>query len=117
MKFNLVVFLIVLLIFQLILIIKTVRRKKLTMRYASFWIFLLILMTIVLFFPGVIYKISKLFGFETPSNMIFLLGFFFLFYISFVLTTSISVQNNKIKLLIQELSLLKEKENKKESNK
>lgn len=40
--------------------------------------------------------------------MIFLLGFFFLFYVSFIITTSISIQNEKIKTLIQEVSLLKE---------
>ena len=40
--------------------------------------------------------------------MMFLIGFFFLFYISFIITTSISIQNEKIKLLIQEVSILKE---------
>ena len=109
MSFNLVVFLIVMLIFQLMLIIRTVKHKKLTMKYASFWILLLLLMSIIVFFPRIIYKLSELAGFETPSNMIFLLGFFFLFYVSFVITTSISVQNEKIKLLIQEVSLLKER--------
>ena len=47
-------------------------------------------------------------GFEKASNMMFLIGFFFLFYISFIITTSISIQNEKIKLLIQEVSILKE---------
>ena len=109
MSNNLKIFLIIILIFQLILIIRTVKNKKMTMKYASFWIVLLILMSIIVFFPGIIYKLSELAGFETPSNMIFLLGFFFLFYVSFVITTSISIQNEKIKLLIQEVSLLMER--------
>ena len=69
-------------------------------------------MMLVVIYPNIIFKISELFGFEKASNMIFLLGFFFLFYIIFILTSSLSIQNNKIKLLIQEISILKEKLNK-----
>lgn len=109
MSVILKIFLIALLIFQLILIVNTVKRKKISMKYASFWIFLILIMAIVVIFPKIVFIISKIFGFEKASNMIFLLGFFFLFYIIFILTTSISIQNEKIKLLIQELSLLKER--------
>ena len=108
MNIVLKISLLLLLVFQLFLIIRTVKKKRLTMKYASFWIFLIILMPIVVIFPEIVFKISKLAGFEEPSNMVFLLGFFFLFYVSFIITTSISVQNEKIKLLIQEISMLKE---------
>ncbi len=109
MNLNLTIFLIALLIFQFILIIRTVKQKKMTIKYASFWILLLVLMSLIVIFPDIIYKLSNLVGFEVPSNMMFLLGFFFLFYVSFIITTSISIQNEKIKLLIQEISLLKER--------
>lgn len=112
MNISLKIFLIMLLLLQLFLIINRVKRKKMTMKYASFWIFLIIIMTIVVIFPSIVFKLSELAGFEEPSNMIFLLGFFFLFYVSFIITTSISIQNEKIKLLIQEVSLLKESVNK-----
>ncbi len=108
MDFTLKIFLLLILLFQFILIVKTIRRKKLSMKYGSFWIFLLIIMAIVVIFPNILFKLSNLFGFEVASNMIFLIGFFFLFYIIFILTTSISIQNEKIKLLIQEISILKE---------
>ncbi len=112
MDLTLKLFLICLLLFQLFLIVRTIKKKKLSMKYGSFWIFLLILMTIVVIFPSILFKASEFFGFEVASNMIFLIGFFFLFYIIFILTTSISIQNEKIKLLIQEVSLLKEGVNK-----
>ena len=108
MSINLKLFLIVLLILQLTLIINRVKRKKVTMKYASFWIVLIIIMSLVVIFPNIIFKLSNMAGFEEASNMIFLLGFFFLFYISFIITTSISMQNEKIKTLIQEISMLKE---------
>lgn len=109
MSVNLKIFLIILLIFQVVLIINRLKRKKMTMKYASFWILLIIIMGVIVVFPTIVFKLSKLAGFEEPSNMIFLLGFFFLFYVSFIITTSISVQNEKIKTLIQEISILKER--------
>ena len=111
MSIHLKLFLLLLLLTQLLLIVRTINKKKLSMKYGSFWIFLLIIMSIIVIFPTILFKISNIFGFEVPSNMIFLIGFFFLFYIIFILTISISIQNEKIKLLIQELSLLKESVN------
>ena len=111
MNISLNIFLLFLLLLLLILIIRTVRIKKLSMRYGSFWIFLILIMVIIVMFPELLFKISDVFGFEVASNMIFLLGFFFLFYIIFILTISISIQNERIKLLIQEISMLKESVN------
>lgn len=93
MSITLKITLISLLLLQLFLIINRVKRKKMTMKYASFWIFLIIIMSIVTLFPAIIINLSKLMGFEKTSNMIFLIGFFFLFYTSFIITTSISIQN------------------------
>ena len=108
MSIKLKLSLILLLLLQIILIIKIVRRKKLTIKYACFWLILIIMMGIVIAFPEIVYKLSELSGFEIAANMVFLMGFFFLFFTVFILTTSISVQNEKIKALIQEISILKE---------
>lgn len=117
MNTTLKLFLLILLLFQLLLIIRIVHKKKLSMKYASFWIFLLILMSIIVIFPSMIFKLSELFGFEVASNMILLIGFFFLFYLIFILTISLSVQNENIKSLIQEISMLKERVDKDEKRK
>ena len=108
MNSSLKFFLIVLLLLLLFLIIKTIKSKQLSMKYGSFWIFLIIIMGIIVIFPELLIKMAITFGFEVASNMIFLLGFFFIFYIIFILTISLSIQNNKIKTLIQEVSILKE---------
>ena len=108
MNISLKIFLLILLFSQLFLIVKIVKRKKMTIKYACFWIFLILLMGIITVFPEIVYKLSSLFGFEVTANMIFLLGFFFLFYIAFVITTSVSIQNERIKSLIQEVCILKE---------
>ena len=106
MNFSLKISLIVLLVIQLFLIIGRMRKKKMT-----------IIMALVVIFPETIFKLSEKVGFAEPSNMVLLLGFFFLFYLSFIITTSISIQNEKIKTLIQEVSLLKEKVNEYEKRK
>ena len=109
MSKHLIIFLLALLLLQLILIIRGTRRKEFTIKYASLWIVLIIIMGVVVIYPNLIFMLSDYLGFEAASNMIFLLGFFFLFYLSFIITTSISKQNAKITLLIQEVSMLKEK--------
>ncbi len=114
MTINLKIFLIFLLVLQVVLIVQTVKKKKMTMKYASFWLVLIGAMGIVVVFPEIIFFLSRMAGFEKSSNMLFLIGFFFLFYVSFVITTTISVQNERIKQLIQEVSLLKERVEKNE---
>ncbi len=109
MSIELKIFLLALLLVQLYLIIRDTRKKHLTIKYTSLWVFLILIMAVVVMFPGLVFKLSELAGFEKTSNMIFLLGFFFLFYLSFILTTIISKQNEKINLLIEEVSMLKER--------
>lgn len=109
MSISLKISLIILLIFQLFLIINRVKRKKMTIKYASLWIFLVIIMSIIVVIPSILFKLSQMMGFEKTSNMVFLLGFFFLFYVSFIITTTVSMQNERIKSLIQEISILKER--------
>ncbi|MBQ8219160.1 MAG: DUF2304 domain-containing protein [Bacilli bacterium] len=111
MSIELQIFLIILLLFQIFLIIKTVKSKKMSMKYCSFWLVIIFILIFITIFPNLIFKLSDFLGFEKTSNMIFLIGFFFLFYIIYSLTISLSIQNNKIKRLIQEVSLLKESEN------
>ena len=106
---TLTIFLLILLLCQLFLIVRTVKLKRLSMKYASFWIILIIAMSVIVIFPKLLFIMSDFFGFEKTSNMIFLLGFFFLFYVIFILNTSICNQNEKIRLLIQEISILKER--------
>lgn len=117
MNITLRMFLILLLIVQTILIIHKIKSKKISMKYGSLWLIVIILLIIVTIFPSIIINISKLLGFEAASNMVFLIGFFALSYINFTLSISISIQNEKIKNLIQEISLLKAKEEKDEERK
>lgn len=109
MNITLRIFLIILLLVFLALVFLQINKKKISMRYASLWIIIIFLLIIVTIFPGIIIKMANLLGFETTSNMVFLLGFFVLAYLIFVLTTNLSKANEKNKNLVQELSILKKK--------
>ena len=107
MDVKLQIFLLTLLLIQILLIIWTIRTRKMSMRFGSLWIVLILAMAWIVIFPQFILRLSTCFGFEVPSNMLFLLGFFFVLSMIFMLTASISALNEKMKLLIQEISLIK----------
>lgn len=117
MNNNLKIFILIIILINLLLILKTLKSKKISIRYGVLWIILLILLVIAGLFPNVFIFVSNFLGFESASNMIFLLAFFFLFYLNFVLITNISLLNDKVKTLIQEVSILRERVDKNERKK
>lgn len=117
MNDNLKLFIVIIILLNLILIIRTLKLKRISIRYGVLWITLLILLLFVGLFPNLFIYVSDFFGFESASNMVFLLGFFFLFYLNFLLITNISLLNDKIKILIQENSILKERVDRNERKK
>lgn len=89
------------------------KKGRMPIKYALVWYCADVIVLLTSLFPFVINKISKFFGFETISSFIICLIIVILIFITIVLTIIISGQNVKIKLLIQEISILKEKVNKK----
>lgn len=101
-----------LLIFSILfitIVLLFVRNNKLSIRYALVWLFAAFLILLSILVPGLFNNISKIIGFGTPASMIIFGGFVILIYICFSLTIIVSGQANKIRLLIQEISLLKSK--------
>ncbi|WP_423826950.1 DUF2304 domain-containing protein [Sharpea azabuensis] len=92
-----------------IVILNFVRKNKLTMKYALVWLVLSLISIIVLIWPGLLATISHLLGFQTMSNMVFLVAIIVLITICLNLSVIVSNQTKKITLLIQEVSLLKNK--------
>jgi len=64
---------------------------------------------ILIIIPNFLEIISDLLGFKLVSNMVYMIAIIILLMISFCFTVIVSRQTNKIRLLIQELSLLKER--------
>ncbi len=93
----------------LLIVVLLLRKGKLPVKYSLVWIFSAFLMIIAVCIPSVLDFFTKLLGFELASNFILSLFLGIVIFISIFLTVIVSRQSTKIKMLIQEISLLKEK--------
>lgn len=107
MTIKLKLFLIIICILFDIFIWKKVQNEKLQLGQSFIWFLLSFILIFVTIFDNVLVPIQQFLGFETISNMIFLIGFFLLTLITFSINIKISEQTIKIKKLTQELALLK----------
>lgn len=85
-----------------------VRKQKLLLPYAFFWLILAILGIAAIAVPSLVMSVAYALGFETASNFVFfavlLLALMFLFCLSTVLTRL----SKQLKTVVQELAILKE---------
>ena len=90
-------------------ILYLIRKEKINIKYAIIWLLLFGLLALLLIIPHLLTTITKLLGFEVSSNMIFAIIIGVLIIISISLTAIVSTQDRKIRKLIQEISLMKNK--------
>lgn len=109
MQNNLRILLILLSIVLVFIILKLVSKNKLPIKYSLFWLASAVVVFLVGLVPNLIGKVTSLIGFETSVSLItgIILGVLLL--ITLLLTIIISEQKRKIILLVQEVSMLKEK--------
>lgn len=109
MSFVLKVFLA---LFAIILIIVTtivLKKGRIPIKYSLLWYFSAIIIFAVAVFPFILEWISEIIGFKTISNFVIGIIIALLLFLTMSLTIIISGQKKKITLVIQEVSLLKEK--------
>ena len=97
-------------IFSLIIIIfilYLIKKENVNIKYSLVWLLLFIIPLICLFVPGLLNYITKVLGFQTASNMVLSLLIAVLVIINISNTVINSHQDKKIRLLIQEISILK----------
>ena len=99
--------LIIISIFGVLFIIKTVNKSHFFISLAIEWIIIGVVVLLSAIFPEVIFKISKFAGFEVPYNFILFASTLFLAYQIFSLIVIVSKQQQQIKTLIQEISIMK----------
>lgn len=109
MTINLRIALIVITLIYVVLILKKIKDKKLQLSFATFWIVSGVLLVLAIMIPNLIEYLTKLLGFEVPANMLFCITIFTAFYLIFNLTIKLSKEYQKNVLLVQEISLLKDR--------
>lgn len=87
------------------IIVKCVNNRKLQLKYCFHWIFAAIVMVVIALFPEIVYKMTDFLGIETPSNLIFLVALVWLISMNLSLTIIVSKQSEKIKEIIQWVSI------------
>lgn len=115
MSFNLSLALIAVSILLFILTVYYLRKGAIPLKYSLVWLGASIVLLCCAFLPEWLINITKLLGFQTTSNLIIGILFILLFIICLVLTIVVSSQSKKIVLLIQEVSMLKERMNDQEN--
>lgn len=101
---------IVLIIFSILLLLEILNllsKEKLPIKYSLFWLFAAILIFLVGAFPNFIGYFTSLIGFETTSNLVVGIILGILLFITLLLTIIIADHKRRIKLLVQELSIVK----------
>lgn len=107
---------ILLLVFSIVLALATtivVKKGRMPIKYSLLWYFSSLIVFVLAVFPFIIEWVAGLFGFITLSNLVTSIMIGILLFLTMSLTIITAGQNKKITLLIQEVSMLKEKVNKK----
>lgn len=90
----------------LFFVVRLVTKNRLQLKYSLMWMGLAILLLICAIFPQIVTFFSNLFGFEQPSNFIFMMGLFCLMAIALSLSIIVSWQSRYIRSLVQTVALL-----------
>ena len=113
MKLNILYIIVVLL--SVLVILFLFRKGRIPIKYTLVWLVAAFVFLIIAIFPQILGFFKDLLGFEVASNMVFTIAIFILLYINLAITIIISGQSEKIKLLIQEVSVLKKEINNKKT--
>ena len=97
-------------LFIIVFILILLRKQKINIKYSLIWIILFFLLFIATIAPGFLSFVTHITGFKSSSNMILSLIIAVLIIITIALTIIVSQHDKKIRLLIQELSLQKGKQ-------
>lgn len=107
LKFTSIIFL----LFVMLIVFYLVMKRHISVKYSFAWLIPCVILLIFVLVPGFLSFITKFLGFQTASNMVFAVLIGFLMIVDIILTVIVSRQNEKIRLLIQELSILKKNKN------
>lgn len=92
-----------------IIILYYLKKRMLELRYTLIWLAAGICMGIMVFFPRLLIDFVHLLGIESNMNGLFILCFAFIIAILMMLTAIVSRFALKVRILIQEISMLEKR--------
>lgn len=97
------------LIFYFVAILLFLKYKAIELKYTLIWIFCGLAMLLMVICPGLFIFLVNLLGITGTMNGLFILLIAFLLMISMSLTSIVSRQSSKIRVLVQEVAILRKK--------
>ena len=109
MSLTLQILLIIFTVLFFIILVKNVKKGKLRTDYALAWILCSIALIILSVFPQIAFFVARLIGVISTANIVFAAIIFMLIILVYVLFNKVSMLEEKQKNLIQEIAILKKK--------
>ena len=106
---NLRITLCVAVLLYFIIILHYLKNKMLELKYTLIWLAAGVVMGLMIFFPEMLVFFVRILGIESNMNGLYILCFGFTIMIMMTLTSIVSRQNMKIKILIQENAILEKR--------
>ena len=100
-----------------ILLLIFLKRKSLLLKYALLWVFAGIFLSSMVIFPNLLLWIKEIFGMESNMNALFVMILGFVVMILMALTSIVSRQAVRIRILVQENAILEKRVRELEYNK
>ena len=88
-----------------------VSKNRLGYKYAFYWAILALCVSTLALFPQLLNLMADAMGIASPVNGLFYLGIFFLLFVVFSLSISISRLTDKVRRLTQDLGILRKEVN------
>lgn len=85
--------------------IRGIRKNKLRIDHSIFWVVFGLMLLVLACVPNAFFWISRLFGFQSPSNMVYLIVVFLLVLKLFTTTVRLSKLSEQVAALTQELAI------------
>ena len=114
-KLQIILILAILVYFAIIL--RFLKNKALELKYTLLWLFAGFVMFVMVVFPGLLSSLVHLFDIQDNMNGLYILILAFVLMILMALTSIVSRQSNKTKVLIQEIAMLEKRVRDLENNK
>lgn len=92
-----------------VLILYYLKKKMLELKYTLVWLVAGVVMGVMIFFPELLVIFVHVLGIESNMNGLYILCFAFVICILMTLTSIVSRQQSKIRILIQEISMLEKR--------
>ena len=92
-----------------IIILYYLKRKMLELKYTLIWLVAGLVMGIMIFFPELLVLFIRMLGIESNMNGLYVLCIAFIIAILMTLTSIVSRQGMKIKILTQQLSMVEKR--------